>query len=56
MKEVHEETKGQSNVVRLSIDTKDRVKIGDFSRGGLSRSKSGGSRFFQDLRHTVRHP
>lgn len=34
LKETHEETKEQSNVVRLSIDTKDRVKIGEFSRGG----------------------
>jgi transposase/IS1 family transposase len=37
LKETHEEAKEQSNVVRISIDTKDRVKIGDFSRGGLSR-------------------
>lgn len=37
LKETHEETKEQSNVVRISIDTKDRVKIGDFSRGGSSR-------------------
>jgi len=37
LKEMHEETKDQNNVVRLSIDTKDRMKIGDFSRGGTSR-------------------
>ena len=37
LKETHEEANTQSNVVRLSIDTKDRVKIGDFSRGGSSR-------------------
>ncbi|MFB5762149.1 ISAzo13 family transposase [Paenibacillus medicaginis] len=37
LKEIHEEAKNQSTVVRISIDTKDRVKIGDFSRGGFSR-------------------
>ena len=37
LKETHEQTKDQSNVVRPSIDTKDRVKIGDFSRSGSSR-------------------
>ena len=37
LKQTHEEAKDQSNIVRLSIDTKDRVKIGDFSRGGSSR-------------------
>ena len=37
LKETHEKTKDQSNVVRISIDTKDRVKIGHFSRNGSSR-------------------
>ena len=37
LKETHEEAKEHSNVVHISIDTKDRVKIGDFSRGGSSR-------------------
>jgi len=37
LKEIHDQTKEQSNVVRFSIDTKDRMKIGDFSRGGSSR-------------------
>lgn len=37
LKKIHDETKEHSNVVRLSIDTKDRVKIGDYSRGGTSR-------------------
>lgn len=37
LKETHDEVKDQDNVVRLSFDTKDRVKIGDFSRGGASR-------------------
>lgn len=37
LKEIHDEVKDQNNVVRLSFDTKDRVKIGEFSRGGASR-------------------
>ena len=37
LNKVHNETKSKSNVVRISIDTKDRVKIGPFSRGGKSR-------------------
>jgi hypothetical protein len=37
LKKVHSENKGKDNVVRISIDTKDRVKIGAFSRGGFSR-------------------
>ena len=34
---VHENAADDDSVVRLSIDTKDRVKIGNFSRGGTSR-------------------
>jgi hypothetical protein len=34
---IHEQAAGDDDVVRLSIDTKDRVKIGDYSRGGTSR-------------------
>lgn len=37
LKTVHDENKSKDNVLRLSIDTKDRVKIGEFSRGGSSR-------------------
>lgn len=37
LKKVHDDNKSKSNVLRLSIDTKDRVKIGEFSRGGSSR-------------------
>ena len=37
LKKVHDENKGKDNVVRISIDTKDRVKVGNFSRGGKSR-------------------
>lgn len=37
LKEVHEKTAEDDSVVRLSIDAKDRVKIGNFSRGGHSR-------------------
>jgi hypothetical protein len=36
LKKVHDENKSKNNVLRLSIDTKDRVKIGEFSRGGSS--------------------
>lgn len=38
LKKVHQENQHRSNVVRISIDTKDRVKIGPFARGGKSRS------------------
>jgi len=34
---VHKQYEEDENIVRLSIDTKDRVKIGEFSRGGESR-------------------
>lgn len=37
LKKVHDENKDKDNVVRISIDTKDRVKIGPFSRGGKNR-------------------
>jgi len=37
LNEKHDRYKGESNVVRLSIDTKDKVKVGAFSRGGQSR-------------------
>ncbi|MEG0578126.1 MAG: ISAzo13 family transposase [Bacilli bacterium] len=37
LNKIHEENKDKENVVRISIDTKDKVKIGDFSRGGYSR-------------------
>ena len=37
LKKVHDDNKSKNNVLRLSIDTKDRVKVGDFSRGGSSR-------------------
>ena len=34
---VHDDNISKTNVLRLSIDTKDRVKVGNFSRGGRSR-------------------
>jgi len=34
---IHKLAAEDDEVVRLSIDTKDRVKVGDFSRGGKSR-------------------
>lgn len=37
LKKVHDENESLDNVVRISIDTKDRVKVGNFSRGGKSR-------------------
>ena len=37
LKKVHDEIENDDAVVRLSIDTKDRVKIGNFSRGGKNR-------------------
>lgn len=38
LKEIQETYKDKDNAVQISIDTKDRVKIGDFSRGGRNRS------------------
>ncbi|MCY9669233.1 ISAzo13 family transposase [Paenibacillus alginolyticus] len=35
---VHEAYGDKDNAVRISVDTKDRVKIGDFSRGGYNRA------------------
>jgi len=37
LKKVHDENQSKNNVLRLSIDTKDRVKIGEFSRSGSGR-------------------
>jgi hypothetical protein len=37
LSKVHAENKGKSNVVRLSIDAKDKVKLGEFSRNGKTR-------------------
>ena len=34
---IHEIAEEDENTIRLSIDTKDRVKVGPFSRGGKSR-------------------
>lgn len=36
IKQINEEADNCSNILRLSMDAKDRVKIGDFSRGGRS--------------------
>ncbi len=38
LKFVHDAYKYKSNVLRLSIDTKDKVKTGPFSRGGKGRT------------------
>lgn len=37
---IHEEASNSDQVARLSIDCKDRIKIGTFSRGGKSRVKT----------------
>lgn len=37
LKKIHDEVEEKDNVVRLSIDSKDKVKIGEFSRSGKSR-------------------
>jgi Skp family chaperone for outer membrane proteins len=39
IKEVRKNYGGKENTVIISIDAKDRVKIGDFSRGGKSRNE-----------------
>ncbi len=38
LQKIHKEYEHNNNVARISIDAKDRVKIGDFSRGGKSRT------------------
>lgn len=37
LERIHELSSEDESVVRLSIDTKDKVKVGEFSRGGESR-------------------
>ncbi len=39
LSKVYAENKGKTNVVRLSIDAKDKVKLGEFSRNGKTRFK-----------------
>lgn len=39
IKEVRDKYSGKENAVIISIDAKDKVKIGDFSRGGKSRTE-----------------
>jgi hypothetical protein len=39
LKKVHERAEEDDNIVRLSIDAKDKVKVGEYSRGGESRVK-----------------
>jgi transposase-like protein len=40
LEELHSEAAEDGNTVRLSIDTKDKVKIGEFSRKGKTRVKT----------------
>jgi len=40
LEKIHEEAANSNQVARLSIDCKDRIKIGTFSRGGKSRVKT----------------
>lgn len=37
LEKIHEEAKDSDQVARLSIDCKDKIKIGNFSRGGKAR-------------------
>jgi transposase len=39
LENIHKEIENDDEVVRLSFDAKDRVKVGNFSRGGKSRVK-----------------
>jgi hypothetical protein len=41
LKETHKNAIDDDDIVRLSIDAKDRVKVGEFSRGGESRAPVG---------------
>lgn len=38
LKSVHDQADLDKNTVRISVDAKDKVKIGNFSRGGYSRT------------------
>jgi hypothetical protein len=40
LKQIHEETGKLDDTVRLSMDAKDRVKVGNFSRGGRNRKET----------------
>ena len=39
LEKIHNEAENSDEIARLSIDCKDRIKIGNFSRGGKSRVK-----------------
>ena len=40
MREVHPRAAGDAETLRISLDTKAKVKIGEFSRGGLARGRA----------------
>jgi len=40
LKIVHDATKDAHNIARISLDAKDKVKLGEFSRGGKSRKET----------------
>lgn len=40
LKTVHDATKDACNIARISLDAKDKVKLGEFSRGGKSRKET----------------
>jgi hypothetical protein len=43
LKEVHDKSKEDETVLRLSLDAKDKVRIGEFARGGASRVETDGT-------------
>ncbi len=50
---VHQEADNCDDIVRLSIDCKDRIKIGNFSRGGKSRIETKASDHDFGLEHVT---
>lgn len=40
LKQIHEEAANSDDTVRLSINAKDRVKVGNFSRGGKNKKET----------------
>jgi DDE family transposase len=40
LQQVHTQAAGESETLRISLDTKAKVKIGEFSRGGVARGRA----------------
>lgn len=53
MKLVHSQAAEASDTLRISVDTKAKVKIGEFSRGGMARGKEAVRAADHDMRPTA---